>query len=41
MGVTGGERARPLYIYFLEVVIILGATVVRGPDHSTYIFWRS
>ena len=41
-GRDGGERARPLNIYFFEVVIILGETemraVVRGPDHSTFIF---
>jgi hypothetical protein len=35
------ERARPLYIIFFEVVFILGITVVRGPDDSTFIFSRS
>ncbi len=34
------ERAIALYINFFEVVIILGVTVVRGPDHSTFIFSR-
>jgi hypothetical protein len=34
-GRDGGERARPLYIYFFEVVM-----VVRGRDHSTFIFGR-
>jgi hypothetical protein len=41
-GRDGSERARPRNIYFFEVVIILGETemraVVRGPDHSTFIF---
>jgi len=44
LGVTVVRRARPLYtlnIYFFEVVIILGVTVVRVPDHSTFIFSRS
>ena len=44
-GRDGGERARPLNIYFFKVVIILGEmemrAVVRGPDHSTFIFSRS
>jgi len=36
------SQARPLYIYFFEVVrIFLGVTDVRGPDHSTFIFSRS
>ena len=32
---------QPLNIYFFEVVFILGETVVRGPDHSTFFFSRS
>jgi hypothetical protein len=40
-GHHGGERERPLNIYFFEVVIILGETEVRGPDHSTSIFSSS
>ena len=40
-GRVKGKRARPLYIYFSEVIYILGETVVRGPDHSTFIFSRS
>ena len=35
----GGERARPLYINFFEVVIISGVTVVRGADHL-HLFFR-
>ena len=37
-----GERARPLYtlnIYFFEVVITLGITEVRGPDHTQLLFF--
>ena len=40
-GRHGGESARPLYIYFFEVVTILRETEVRGPDDSTFIFTRS
>ena len=41
-GRHGGERARPLYtlnIYFFEVVITLGITEVRGPDHTQLLFF--
>ena len=36
MGATEGEGQTTLNFYVLEVVIILGETVVRGPDHSTF-----
>ena len=42
-GRHGGERARPLYtlnIYFTEVVITLGITLVRWPDHTQHVFFR-
>jgi hypothetical protein len=37
MGATEGEGQTTLNFNFLEVVIILGETVLRGPDHSTFI----
>jgi hypothetical protein len=39
--ICGQILYQPLNIYFFKVVIILGETVVRGPDHGTFIFLRS